>query len=178
MNLSTVVIENFLDNPDKVRQSVLEIPFERQGPFPGIRSERADDDYVLYTKQKIESVLNMKIKEFKQDSHCFQLCFSGSGTWIHHDDTEWAGVLYLTPDAPIDAGTAIYRHRETKIFKGPSSLPINDDKDWEMITTVGNIYNRLVLYNGHMYHRSVISGFGDDKQNARLTQVYFFNTDK
>jgi hypothetical protein len=178
MEVSTVIIENFLDNPDVVRQSVLGIPFERTGPFPGLRSERADDDYVNYTKTKIEISCNLNIKEFKQDSHTFQICQEGAETWIHHDDTEWAGVLYLTPDAPISAGTAIYRHKETGIYKGPSNVPNTNIEDWEIITMIGNIYNRLVLYNGDMYHRSLLSGFGNSLETARMTQVFFFNTDK
>lgn len=178
MEVQTIIIDNFLDKPDIVRQSALSIDYNRTGPFPGFRSERADDDYVLYTKQKIESIINLSIKEFVQDSHTFQVCQEGVETWIHHDEAEWAGVLYLTPNAPIEAGTAIYRHKQTGIYKGPSNASNDNIDDWEMITMIGNVYNRLVIYKGDLYHRSILPGFGSSIETARMTQVFFFNTDK
>ena len=178
MEIQTLIVDNFLDKPDIVRQSALTIDFKRTGFFPGVRSERADDNYVDYTKKKIEFLLNLKIKEFIQDSHAFQICQEGVKTWIHHDDGEWAGVLYLTPNAPISAGTGIYRHKQTGIYKGPSNASNEKDDDWELITMIGNVYNRLVLYKGNLYHKSIIPGFGNTNENSRLTQVFFFNTDK
>jgi hypothetical protein len=90
-------------------------------------------------------------------------------------DCDWAGVLYLTPDAPVTAGTGIFRHKQTKIFQGPSNHHNTNDDEWELITLIGNIYNRLVLYKATLYHRSLIAGFGDSKETGRLTQVFFFN---
>jgi hypothetical protein len=42
---------------------------------------------------------------------------------------------------------------------------------------VANIYNRMVLYRGSLYHRSVLPGFGHDKYTGRLFQTFFFNTE-
>lgn len=177
MNINTVVIDDFLDNPNLVRISALNLNFYRFGDYPGVRTDRADLEYENYIKEKIEKILNLKISQFLQDSFCFQLCLEDSETWIHHDETEWAGVLYLTPNAPAGAGTAIYRHINTGIFQGPAELDVRDG-NWEIITAIGNVYNRLVLYKGSMYHRSLISGFGHSKESGRLTQTFFFNISK
>lgn len=176
MKLTTIIIDDFLDNPDKVRESVLSLDFYRKGDFPGLRSDRADLEYEKYIKDRIESVLNKNISEWKQDSFCFQLCLEGSETWIHHDDTEWAGVLYLT-DGPVGAGTAIYRHVPTGIYEKSDKVDIKKSEDWEIITAIGSVFNRLVLYKADMYHKSLISGYGNSIQTGRLTQVFFFNTD-
>jgi hypothetical protein len=48
---------------------------------------------------------------------------------------------------------------------------------WEQVNFVGNIYNRLVVYRGSMYHRSVLPGFGTDKYTGRLFQTFFFDTE-
>lgn len=162
MNVDTVVVENFLDNPDIVRQSVLDLDFNQTGDFPGLRTDRADKDYENYVQEKIESVLGASVKEWVQDSFRFQLCLENDDTWIHKDETDWAGILYLTPDAPVESGTGIYRKQ-------------NDS--WELITSIGNIYNRLALYNGRLYHRSIVPGFGNCIRTGRLTQVFFFNTE-
>ena len=59
MNLDYMVISNFLDNPDKVRQSLieqqLEFPFE--GHFPGRRSSLPDEGYRKMIDEKLESIL-------------------------------------------------------------------------------------------------------------------------
>ena len=44
------------------------------------------------------------------------------------------------------------------------------------VAFVGNIYNRLVVYRGNLYHRSVLPGFGTDKHTGRLFQTFFFDT--
>ena len=177
MNVNTIVIDDFLENPDLVRSSALNLDFYRFGDYPGQRTDSADLDYQEYIKNKLENILNSKILEFRQDSFCFQLCLENSETWIHHDETEWAGVLYLTPEAPVGSGTAIYRHVVSGIFQGPADVDVKDN-NWEIITAIGNIYNRMILYKGNMFHRSLISGFGKDKSSGRLTQTFFFNLTK
>ena len=42
-------------------------------------------------------------------------------------------------------------------------------------TFCGNIFNRLVLYEGTYYHRSKVPGFGTDKYSGRLFQTFFFD---
>ena len=105
------------------------------------------------------------------DRDCFryQLCLEGAETWIHKDDTQWAGVLYLTPNAPVESGTGIYE----PLVDNPNG---NGLEDWKQIDLVGNIFNRLVLYRGNLHHRSVLPGFGTDKETGRLFQTFFFNT--
>jgi hypothetical protein len=159
MNINTIIIDNFLDKPDLVRSSVLELPFKNTGTYPGSRTDAADYDYQDMIRSKIEPLIGSKIK-FRRDRDCFrfQLCLKNDSTWIHKDGVEWAGVLFLTPNAPINSGTGIY----------------NEDK--KLVTMIGNVYNRLVLYRGTLYHRSMIPGFGDCVKSGRLTQVFFFDT--
>ena len=46
----------------------------------------------------------------------------------------------------------------------------------DLISTVGNVYNRLGLWRGSQIpHRSNMTGFGDCLENGRLTQVFFFD---
>lgn len=162
MEVTTVIIDNFLDKPDLVRASALSLPFESTGPYPGFRSDRAERDYEQYVQDKIEKILNRKVKEFKQDSFRFQICMEGVETWVHKDETDWAAVLYLTPDAPYESGTGIYA---------------DTGSDFALVTGIGNVYNRLVIYRGTMLHKSILPGFGNSKETGRLTQVFFFNTE-
>ena len=78
-------------------------------------------------------------------------------------------MLYLTPDAPVESGTGIYE-------------PICEDADcnsladWKQIDSIGNKFNRLVLYRGNLEHRSILPGFGINKETGRLFQTFFFNS--
>jgi hypothetical protein len=48
-----------------------------------------------------------------------------------------------------------------------------------MVEVAENVYNRLILFKGSkLYHSSVVdAGFGFTKETARLTQIFFFNTE-
>jgi hypothetical protein len=58
-----------------------------------------------------------------------------------------------------------------------SAEDINEVDKWEPIIQVSNIFNRLVIYRGEYYHRSMLPGFGDSKYNGRLFQTFFFNAE-
>ena len=94
MKIDTIILDNFLDNPDKVRAQVLTLDFYETGKFPGHRSSGTDKDYQEMIKNKLSEVLQFPVY-FRMDRDCFryQLCLEGAETWIHKDDTEWAGVL-------------------------------------------------------------------------------------
>lgn len=161
METTTVIIDNFLPNPDLVREQAVKLDYyEHTGEFPGVRSDAADGDYQQFIQIRIAETLNVTIDEFVYDSFCFQLVYEGAKTWIHRDGCDWAGVLYLTPDAPLEAGTALY------------------DENNNLVTAIGNVYNRLILYRGKIDHSSMMPGFGDTPDTARLTQIFFFNATK
>jgi hypothetical protein len=48
---------------------------------------------------------------------------------------------------------------------------------WEMVDFIGNKYNRLVIYQGDLFHSS-LDYFGTDINNGRLFQTFFFDTEK
>lgn len=156
MELSFIVLDNFLDNPDLVRSEALNLEFYETGDFPGYRSDRPDKDYEKYVQNKIESIIPFKISEWSLDSFRFQIVYEGETTWIHRDPSDWAAILYLTPNAILESGTGIYNEKE------------------ELEIAAGNVYNRLIIYPGTKLHRSILPGFGNNKQNGRLTQVFFF----
>ena len=163
MDRNVIVVDNFLDDPDRIRKIALDFDYSNvQKNVPGVRStNRAGGDYEEKVTEKFREIFNSDIEWcWEQDSFCFQLCTEGTESWIHQDPVaEWAAVLYLTPNAPLDSGTGIY--------ESPNS---------DMNVAVGNMYNRLVAYRGKMmYHRSIVPGFGDSLETGRLTQVFFFD---
>ena len=52
-----------------------------------------------------------------------------------------------------------------------------DITKWELVDKVGNIFNRLIIFNAHHFHSSM-DYFGTTKEDGRLFQVFFFSTEK
>ena len=177
MKLNILIMDDFLDDPDGIRKFVLnsKIPFDRVGYFTGKRTSPVDNiDYQNMIIEKLERVLPFKIKMWPL-SFSFQLCLSGDETHVHLDPTDWTGVLYLTPNAPIDSGTLLFKE-DVELKKKLREDDIDGEMRADVTSTLGNVYNRLVLLRGkEIPHRSNIPGFGDCLENGRLTQVFFFD---
>jgi hypothetical protein len=52
-----------------------------------------------------------------------------------------------------------------------------DMTKWKKVDQVGNLFNRLILFNSNRFHMSM-DYFGDSKENGRLFQVFFFSTER
>ena len=106
---------------------------------------------------------------------------------MHCDSwNNWAGVLFLTPNAPLNAGTGLYMfedgtrfEREQDIRKNKEyiNLHTQDVTKWSCVDKIGNIFNRLILFNATHFHQSM-DYFGHSKETGRLFQVFFFSTEK
>ncbi len=196
-NVNVIVIDDFYKDPDAVREFALQQDFGVDGNYPGHRTKSFLNDSL---KKSIEDILSPHAGKVTYwgghgngDNYtgAFQYTTAFDRSWIHSDGTtKWAGVCYLTPDAPITAGTGLFRHKETGL-RGwnygahteeeskacKANTETQDYTKWEMTDMVGNVYNRLVLYRGDMYHCS-LDYFGTDLHNARLFQTFFIDTEK
>ena len=188
METNLIITDNFYTDPDKVREWVLEQPFDVRGNYPGQRTKPVHDWADLKeTIQKIVFNAGGLITGWEYD---YTTAFQYS-SWIHADHTTgWAGVCYLTPNAPVSGGTGLFKHKKTGWEKAPrlkdgsydmKKMKKHTDPDsrdfskWDMTAKVGNVYNRLVLYRGDMFHSS-LDYFGKDLKDGRLFQTFFFNT--
>lgn len=191
MYTGAIIIEDFYDNPDEIREFALSQEFGVTGNFPGGRTKSfADWDSPKNVIQGYVEGKHGKITKWHTAggfNAAFQYTTSRNRSWIHADQTtSWAAVCYLTPDAPITAGTGLFRHKETGLewFPEGNTDLINllnshsqDMTKWDMTTMIGNKYNRLIMYRGNMYHSS-LDYFGTDKYNGRLFQTFFFDTER
>jgi hypothetical protein len=182
--INFLIVDNFYIDPNSVREFALSQEFSVYGNYPGVRTESCAEPYFSNIKEYLETnILKTKINFWPTGYNtAFQITTENDRTWIHHDCTKWAGIVYLTPDAPTESGTGIYRHKKSKVFLYESTDTIDynhsslDEKEWELVGFAGNVFNRLVLYNGMLYHRSVLPGFGTCKHTGRLFQTFFFDT--
>jgi len=83
----------------------------------------------------------------------------------------WAGILYLTPDAPLEGGLHLWRNRDPGHEFDWMTAPHN----WQSLDSFGNLFNRLVLVRGDIPH-SGSRGWGRRLDEGRLYQTFFFRT--
>jgi hypothetical protein len=170
--MNTLIVDNFLPYPNVVREWALNQEFldceqttKKSGfknTWPGLRTNTVNEldmDYANIVLSRIAHIArtSFDVPANLQIASSFQLTTEKDGnSWIHKDDDSLvAGLLYLTPNAPIDSGTILYSeppHKEVDI--------------------IGNVYNRLIMYRSDVYHKSN-KYFGRNLRDGRLTQVFF-----
>ena len=204
MNLYPVaIIENFYQAPDDMRKFALaqEYTFckNRQNleyVYPGSRTKDLFDlDARLHEKicKKLVSVFHNAEHDTMRwaISTSFQSVTQEYGKGVLHTDqnTVFAGVLYLTPEAPLHSGTSLFK--PNKSFDEAKYLQALDDNDarfragkiemdtcyhsmFDEIVRVNNVYNTLIIYEGQHFH-AANEFFGKTLQDSRLAQVFFIN---
>lgn len=192
MDIQTYIIDGFYENVDEVREFALAQEFSVTGQFPGARTGEFRNESIRELIQKVIEPMAGKITDWDGEYNgAFQSTTSQDRSWIHSDATTgWAGVLFLTPDAPLCAGTGIYRHEETGLMKwkysehsqeeNETAKPLTETQDftkWELVDRFANVYNRLILYRGEYFHTS-LDYFGKNLEDGRLFQTFFFNTER
>ena len=191
MRVNTLIIDEFYENHEEVREFAIQQDFSVDGNYPGYRTVSFLNDSIKETLQSIIRPFAGEITKWETEyTGCFQYTVADDRSWIHTDSyTDWAGVLYLTPDAPLTAGTGLFRHKQTgeSVWRHQDHTPeeaklaphFNQGRDitkWDMVDRFGNVFNRLVMYRGDLFHVS-LDYFGESLEDGRLFQVFFFNTE-
>lgn len=189
------VVDNFYDNPHAVREFALQ---QTYFPGEGAVGHRTRKQFLFDgLRESFESIIGSKIVDHTNDGFGwndegingrFQYCPAGTPSVFHCDSQKWAAVIYLTPDAPPESGTSFFRHKETKIFhnsqidweSGQGLKVFNqntflDGTPYEPIDIVGNVFNRLVIFDGGLIH-SGINYFGWNIETSRLFHIFFFHS--
>jgi hypothetical protein len=186
-NCNLLVIDNFYKNPEDVRSFALSEEYSVHGNYPGNRTKSYATEEIKSQIQDYIQPFGGKIIDFPLEETAyngsFQYTTSRDRSWIHTDPyNNWGGVLYLTPNAPPSAGTGFYKIKNGPMYEDVSRKEhvdafSQDLTKWELVDSVGNVFNRLILFNSKRYHISM-DYFGIDKYNGRLFQVFFFSTEK
>jgi hypothetical protein len=86
--------------------------------------------------------------------------------------------VFLTPNAPVQAGITLYQSKDTgkRMFvPNVHGKVCRDMTRFEPIDKVGNVYNRLAIWNANLLHGPSCF-FGNSKDNGRLVQTFKFTT--
>jgi hypothetical protein len=193
LEITSICLDDFYNNPDEVREFALNLEFGVRGNYPGQRTEPVFNQSVFDIIQSTVEPVAGKITMWETEyTGSFQYTTQRDRSWIHADQTtNWAGVCYLTPNAPLSGGTGLFKHKATGLVRAPKledgSLDqllmdriyedAQDMTKWELTQFIGNVYNRLILYRGDLFHTS-LDYFGKNIEDGRLFQTFFFNTER
>lgn len=198
MYRSLVIVDDFYDQPEKVRHAALSLAYPpHDGPltFPGRNSQQKIEPPGL--TQAISGILGEPLQPAKGAGafHCFfrvTLAGEPSRYRVHVDPNRlaWVGVVYLSKAEDCQGGTSFFRHRGLASDRTPTrqdeltALGVsniaellqrdgNDETAWEELMTLPMRFNRMVLYRPWLWH-SAGEAFGDSLQNGRLIQLLAF----
>jgi hypothetical protein len=185
-----VVRDNFLADPNAVRAFALTLQYRSDSNY--FRGQRSTTRYLWPgIREEFERLLGKPVTKWEEHgaSGVFQFCVGGDQLVYHSDQQQWAAVIYLTPNAPPEAGTTLYRSKELKLRKpeeqkgAPVELTsrrmysgkLLDRTAWETVDVIGNVYNRCVLWDARLVH-AASEYFGTNIHDGRLFQIFFFDT--
>jgi hypothetical protein len=193
--------DEFFKNPDKVLSL-----FDRQSyitsmAFPGKRTnnlleshDTETKNFALFFAQKLCDDVFPSIHKLMIDVRFHINCSYSeehvNQGWIHSDDADLAGVVYMTKEEhSLDTGTSIFAKNNKEQFKVedfisrqefnltgiPTEQYICDLKNNHNTFTenirIGNIYNRLIAYDAKLYHRP--NRYNLDSKELRKSIVFF-----
>ncbi len=199
---TVTVIENFYENPDEIRKFALKQKFTYchelkniDYVYPGCRTK----DLFELDKSLYEKVCKKLVSVFHNTQHdhmrwaittSFQVVEAKFGRGVLHQDgnTIFAGVVYLTPNAPLDTGTSLFKpNKNFNEEKYQAALKQNDInfKNSQPVSTefhnmfdetvrVNNVYNTMILFNAQT-DPAANEFFGDSLETGRMAQVFFIN---
>jgi hypothetical protein len=186
-NKRAIIVDNFYADPYAMRDYALQ---QEYFDDPGYIGRRTRTQHLFPgLKETFESIIGERISEWETYgmNGRFQHNYAGEKLVYHCDQQKWAAMIYLTPNAPPQTGTSTYMHRETKIhhnsqinwedgtghkiFPGKTFL---DKTPFDTVDSFGNIFNRLVIFEGGSIH-AASEYFGSDIHDCRLWQMFFFD---
>ena len=180
------IIDDFYEDPNAIREFALsQYYFDDEG-YLGMRTRK--QFMIKGVKEKFEEIMGAKITKWNDYgmNGRFQSTIAGTSTVYHCDAQQWAGMIYLTPDAPFSSGTKIMANKKSRIYHNgqsdnifdffPNQETFVDGTLFEDVDVIGNVYNRLVIFDAQSIHCAG-DYFGWDIASGRLWQMFFFDAD-
>ena len=199
MRRDIIVVDDFLENPDAVREYALKQNFDIYGGknWPG--RDSIDQHGEEEMTKACSDVVGEKLA-IKPENKCSYFRHTRIGEigsqHIHFDPNSglvWAGVLYLTPTVHPTGGTKFWKHNATGWEKAPTNeegaeyglhshqdmvqflnIEGKDESRWTELDNIAFKYNRLVMFRPWMWHSNG-DWFGTTYEDARLVQLFFFH---
>lgn len=182
-----IVIDDFLSNPMAKRNEALAmdyVDYEHKGvKYHGIGKQHGPPFVHPLLDGQISEAMGFPVQQILSFFR-LNLGTDEPSTYIHadSDESEFAGVLYLTLPKDCMGGTAFWAHAAHKseaalpgVMLPPASLGL-DQEAWRMKSIIGMRFNRFIAYKSNLFHsRFPKETWGTTRENGRLILATFFN---
>lgn len=200
MHLTHLIIDDFFDDPLRVRNQALSMTYPPRPPKAAYPGRNADKALPLPGLDQLAStIVHERVKAADYASHCVpRIALEGdvATSNVHIDFNHWSAIVYLSLDEDCRDGTHFYRHRETGLDRAPvfpgeaeaagfsssrgcvkSILDADGARPdaWEGLMTIPMKFNRLAMFRGYLWHDAGHS-FGATPETGRLILPFFFET--
>ena len=184
MGISILVIDDFYDEPYKVRDAALKFPYQdrsEESNYPGVNS--LSEIEIQGLNDYVSHLVHEPLKGTPRSGHCrFRIAMAGDDEKAEYcrGGTEFYRHKEFGSDhAPLfDKDVTQYGENSCALFtKKIIRRDSNDPSKWEHIMTIPMRFNRCILFRPWFWHTSGPS-FGDSLESARLVQLLFFTLDK
>jgi hypothetical protein len=161
MYFPTICVDNFFNDPEKVRQFALSLPYnackDASGIWPGIRTrplhEINYDFFLLFTRKFFKMFYDLTVdvppkwlvevmfQKFPKNQYG-----NIRKGWVHHDHTPGAGVIYLNPGVDSSCGTSLYKQKENTFFASmtPELLELKNEQHLNFNPQKESIYQDAI----------------------------------
>jgi hypothetical protein len=194
------VVDNFFDNPDKIREYALSLEYARDpdGHWPGLRSRQISEIHSVFYRRMLEKVFSLYMEDldFKEwscsASMKFQLIPAGENYegWIHLDnDAILTAIVYLTPSGDFNTGTSLFKLKDNHIGYDASwnkhkqltnktrdeqeQYRLKNNDQFIETSRVGGFYNRFIAFDSGEFHAA--NDISMNNKEDRLTLIIFFH---
>lgn len=197
MPTSLIIVDDFLDNAQALREAALRLTYPRlDSMYPGRNSvERIDIEGLTRQVSQLVGEPLEPMPPTQSHGNCrMTLAHDKGKAKVHVDPSHWSGILYLSRPEDCRGGTEFFRHMATNTERAPyndreaAAMGFSsakgmtaeildkdgtDDSKWEMTMRVPMRFNRLLLLRPWLWHTAG-ENFGDTMENGRLVYLMFF----
>jgi len=197
LHFPTTVVDDFFEYPDAVREFALQQDYlpDPENKWPGKRTKSLHEINLNFFSNTVNKVFSLfydlertKIL-WSADARFQKVDSKYQEGWVHTDENVCTGIIYLAK-SENKCGTTIYRpidpinvilknadkkyesFNNTDLISNTKDFRLENNKQFRSTVTVQEEYNRLVLFDGHLFH-GANEFYGDEDDSARLTLVFF-----
>lgn len=192
--MSYLVVDDFCDDLEKVRNSALAAGFSTWLPNKGEVGSSVYEGMGFWGNHAamLHSLMRATNGAVVPNSMFFRITNEGMEKAYIHSDREsgnFTCVAYLT-DHELDSGTAFFMHKRTGLKAMPSFAEMSelgildelkadmvsrDPDKWVQLDYVRGVRNRALIFNAPLFHsRYPLEGIGSSLDEGRMVWVSHF----
>lgn len=183
-----LVVDNFLEDPDKMRQSAISSGFGTWRPSKGAIGPEKFEGVNFYGDHAtgVRAICKHLNRQVYPNKFFFRVTTEDTEEAVVHSDIftgDFTCLIYLSEHE--DSGTEFYRHKPTDAYALPPLEKFYADQEhfnrmkvdcshrdqnvWEKLRMVEGKYNRAVIFPSPVFHcRYPYTGFGHGAEDGRM----------